>query len=126
SGERPRLDLKRDGSFLAGCMGLLWTRKQHDTPGSVGFERDYDLIERAGAVAREAVMAESVAKLAEAVLMSYSAQLEEGMEELPEILGSVARKYCGGGHGGYALYLFPSREARDAAPGLVAVEPYYS
>ena len=126
SGERPRLDLKRDGSFLSGCMGLLWTRKQHDTPGSVGFERDYDLIERAGAVAREAVMAESVAKLAEAVLISYSAQLGEGMEELPGILGSVARKYCGGGHGGYALYLFPSREARDAAPGLVAVEPYYS
>jgi hypothetical protein len=107
-------------------MGLLWTRKQHDTPGSVGFERDYDLIERAGAVAREAVMAESVAKLAEAVLMSYSAQLGEKMEELPEILGSVARKYCGGGHGGYALYLFSSQEARDAAPGLVAVEPYYS
>lgn len=125
SGERPRLDLKRDGSFLNGRMGLLWTGKQHDTPGTVGFDRDYDLIERAGAVAREAVIAESVVKLAEAVMISYSAQLGEGMKELPEILGSVARKYCGGGHGGYALYLFPSRDARDAIPGLVVVEPYY-
>lgn len=125
SGERPRLDLKRDGSFLNGRMGLLWTGKQHDTPGTVGFDRDYDLIERAGAVAREAVIAESVLKMAEAVMMSYSAQLGEGMKELPEILGSVARKYCGGGHGGYALYLFPSRDARDATPGLVVVEPYY-
>ena len=124
SGQRPRLDLKRDGSFLNGCMGLLWTGKQHDTPGAVGFERDYDLIERAGAMAREAVMAESIAKLAEAVLMSYSAQLGEGMEELPEISGSVARKYCGGGHGGYALYLFPSQGARDAAAGLLPVEPW--
>ena len=69
-------------------------------------------------------MAESIAKLAEAVLMSYSAQLSEGMNELPEISGSVARKYCGGGHGGYALYLFPSREARDAASDLVAIEPW--
>ncbi len=125
SGERPRLDLKRDGSFLNGRMGLLWTGKQHDTPGTVSFDRDYDLIERAGAVAREAVIAESVVKLAEAVMISYSAQLGEGMKELPEILGSVARKYCGGGHGGYALYLFPSRDARDAIPGLVVVEPYY-
>jgi hypothetical protein len=106
-------------------MGLLWTGKQHDTPGTVSFDRDYDLIERAGAVAREAVIAESVVKLAEAVMISYSAQLGEGMKELPEILGSVARKYCGGGHGGYALYLFPSRDARDAIPGLVVVEPYY-
>lgn len=124
SGERPRLDFKRDGFFLEGCMGLLWTGKQHDTPGSVGFERNYDLIERAGAMAREAVMSESIAKLGEAVLISYLAQLGEGMEELPVIAGSVAHKYCGGGHGGYALYLFPSREARGAVPNLVAIEPW--
>jgi hypothetical protein len=46
------------------------------------------------------------------------------MEELPEVPGSVARKYCGGGHGGYALYLFPSREARDEVTDLVAIEPW--
>ena len=123
SGPRPRLDFKRDGSFLEGRMALLWTGSQHDTPGSVDLERDYDLIERAGAMAREAVMAESISKLAEAVLMSYAAQLGEGMEELSEVPGSVARKYCGGGHGGYALYLFPSREARDAAE-LLPIEPW--
>jgi len=124
SGSEPRLDLKRDGSFLAGKMALLWTGKQHDTPGAADLERDYDLIARAGAMAREAVMAGSVAKLAEAILMSYAAQLGEGMEELPEVAGGVARKYCGGGHGGYALYLFLSQEARDAASGMVPIEPW--
>jgi len=123
SGPRPKLDFKREGSFLEGKMALLWTGSQHDTPGSVDLERDYDLIERAGAIAREAVMAESIAKLAEAILVSYAAQLGEGMAQLPEVPGSVARKYCGGGHGGYALALFPSQEARDAA-ALLAIEPW--
>lgn len=124
SGPRPKLDFKRDGSFLEGKMALLWTGIQHDTPGSVDLQRDYDLIERAGAMAREAVMAESIAKLAEGILMSYAAQLGEGMAELPEVPGSVAHKYCGGGHGGYALYLFPSRKARDAASDLLPIEPW--
>lgn len=124
SGQRPRLDFKRDGSFLEGRMGLLWTGSQHDTPGSVDLARDYDLIERAGAAAREAVMEESVSKLAGAIQKSYEAQLGEGMEELPEIKGSVAKKYCGGGHGGYAVYLFGSRGERDAASELRAIEPW--
>lgn len=124
SGPRPKLDFKRDGSFLAGKMALLWTGSQHDTPGSVYFERAYDLIEKAGATAREAVMEESVSRLAEAVAMSYYVQLQEGMEELAEVPGSVGKKYCGGGHGGYALYLFESREDRDLASGLRPIEPW--
>ncbi len=123
SGERPRLDFKRDGSFLAGKMGLLWTGSPHDTPSSVGIERDYDLIEKAGAKAREAVIEESVDLLAEAIGLSYEVQRGEGMEELPEVAGAVAKKYCGGGHGGYALYLFESAEARDAAEGIREIEP---
>ncbi len=125
SGERPRLDFKRDGAFLEGKMGLRWTGQQHDTPGAADLARDYDLIERAGALAREAVLAESLELLADAVMVSYEAQCKEGMAELPEVEGSVARKYCGGGHGGYALYLFPSREARERADGILAIEPWY-
>jgi cytidyltransferase-like protein len=124
SGKWPRLELKRDGGFLKGLMALQWTGAQHDTPGSADLARDYNLIERAGAMAREAVMTESMAKMVEAVLMSYVAQLEEGMEELPEIPGSVAHKYCGGGHGGYALYLFLSKEARDEAEDVIPIEPW--
>lgn len=123
SGQRPRLDFKRDGSFLNGLMGLKWTGVQHDTPGSVDLERDYDLIAKAGIKAREAVMAESVEMLVEAIAMSYRVQLDEGMEALPEIEGSMARKYCGGGHGGYAVYLFDSKEAREAA-GMLEIEPW--
>ncbi len=59
---------------------------------------------------------------------SYQAQLAEGMEELPEAPGALARKYCGGGFGGYALYLFPAVEQRDAfvaaTDAALAVEPY--
>jgi hypothetical protein len=39
----------------------------------------------------------------------------------------VAWKYCGGGFGGYAVYLFNARSDRDAAcalPGFRPVEPY--
>lgn len=58
-------------------------------------------------------------------------QLGEGMEALPDH-GQVARKYCGGGFGGYALYLFESQEARDGFVGKVGqgkdgatpIEPY--
>lgn len=123
SGDRPRLDFKRDGSFLNGLMGLRWTAGQHDTPGSVDIGRDYDLIAKAGCKARKAVMEESIDGLAEAVAMSYQVQLDEGMEPLPEVEGSIARKYCGGGHGGYAVYLFPSKAERDAA-GLLKIEPW--
>ena len=52
NGQSPQLDFKRDGSFLDGLMALVWTGSQHDTPGSVDLERDYDLIEAAGAKAR--------------------------------------------------------------------------
>jgi hypothetical protein len=50
------------------------------------------------------------------------------MDPLPEIPGTIARKYCGGGHGGYALYLFAGPAERDTAiaatPQLRAVEPF--
>jgi hypothetical protein len=50
------------------------------------------------------------------------------MDPLPEIPGAIARKYCGGGYGGYALYLFDKPALRDAAiattPELRAVEPF--
>ena len=58
----------------------------------------------------------------------HSTQLAEGMQPLPEIPGAIARKYSGGGYGGYALYLFEDSTLRDHAiattPGLRAVEPF--
>ena len=58
----------------------------------------------------------------------HATQLAEGMDPLPEIHGSIARKYCGGGYGGYALYLFNESSDRNAAlattPQLRAVEPF--
>jgi hypothetical protein len=39
----------------------------------------------------------------------------------------LARKYCGGGFGGYALYLCESPAVRDglcAQPGFRPIEPY--
>ena len=128
SGPTPVLDFKQSGRFLRGRMAILWTGLQHDTPGVVDLERDYDAIERSGAVAREAVLASDIRRLAEAVSLYHLTQLEEGMSPLPDIPGSLARKYCGGGYGGYGLYLFESESARTAAlasqPDLRPVEPY--
>ena len=54
--------------------------------------------------------------------------LEEGMEPLPRIGSCLAHKYCGGGHGGYALYLYETPDARAEALAsceyLYPIEPY--
>lgn len=134
SGPRPELEVKSDGDFLCGRMALLWTGTPHDTPGLVGGTRDYDAIARAGATARAAVWRRDLAGIAEAVRQSYAVQRAEGMEPLPgdpaanhPVAGALAWKYCGGGFGGYAVYLFADPAARDAAcahPGFRPIEPY--
>jgi cytidyltransferase-like protein len=128
SGARPVLDVKTGGEFLHGRMALHWTGTEHDTPGMVGGTRDYDAIVRAGATAREAVWQNSLAGIADAVRQSYAVQRAEGMAELPASLpGALAWKYCGGGFGGYAVYIFAEavqREAACATVGLRAIEPY--
>jgi cytidyltransferase-like protein len=127
SGERPRLEFKRNGDMLCGCMALLWTGNPHDTPGVAHLKRDYDLIQNAGNLASEAVLLENLQMLAESVQMSYQAQLAEGMDPLPEVPDALAAKYCGGGWGGYALYLFQSSADRDQftrQPDTIAIEPY--
>ncbi|MEZ5276817.1 MAG: adenylyltransferase/cytidyltransferase family protein [Opitutaceae bacterium] len=139
SGPRPDLELKHNADFLRGCMALFWTGKPHDTPGVVQNSRDFDAIEAAGKTARDAVWASSLPQLADAVRQSYALQIDEGMAPLagdpsakltiPESLSKsvLAWKYCGGGFGGYALYLCATRETRDELceqPGFRPVEPY--
>lgn len=128
SGLRPELDFKRNPDFLQGLLAIDWTGSPHDTPGAADLARDYEMIERSGALARDGVIAADVTILAEGVKLYHQAQLLEGMAELPDIEGSLAKKYCGGGHGGYALYVFATRQQRDAAvatrDSLRAVEPY--
>lgn len=127
SGPRPVLDFKRNGDELDGRMAIFWTGTPHDTPGLADLDRDYDRIAESGAVAREGVLVGDLDRLAEGVDLYYAAQLQEGMDPLPEMRGALARKYCGGGHGGYALYLFgdASDRARQIAgnSNLQAIEP---
>ncbi|MCU0871928.1 MAG: adenylyltransferase/cytidyltransferase family protein [Pirellulaceae bacterium] len=127
SGPRPRLELKRDGEMLRGCMALWWSGTPHDTPGVANLERDYDQIAHAGGLARQAVIREDLPLLADSVDCSYRIQLLEGMTPLPAALGALAKKYCGGGWGGYAVYLFQNAADRDRfvqqTPAL-AIEPY--
>lgn len=127
SGPRPVLHLKRPGDMLAGKMALHYMPGEHDTPAVVAKDRDYDLIERAGHTAANAVLHEDLHQLAAAVRLSYDAQLDEGMTALPDAPASLAKKYCGGGWGGYAVYIFSDQTARDAfvhTAGARAVEPF--
>lgn len=130
SGTKPVLDFKQNGDLLAGRMAIYWTGTPHDTPGSVDFQRDYDRIAESARVAREGVLKMDIGLLAQGIHLYHLCQLAEGMLPLPEIEGSIARKYSGGGHGGYALYLFDDPMLRDAAvsavPELIAVEPFSS
>lgn len=128
SGQRPVLDFKRNGDILAGLMAIAWTGKPHDTPGLADRERDFDRIAASGVIAREGVLAADLDRLAEGVDLYYQGQLAEGMEPLAEVPGAIARKYCGGGHGGYALYIFANPADRAVAiaqdPEFRAVEPF--
>lgn len=67
-----------------------------------------------------AVLRADLKVLSSAVELSYEIQLEEGMQELPNT-GELSKKYCGGGHGGYALYMFenPIEDER-----LIKIQPY--
>src|SRR4051812_31615497 len=115
SGQRPSLEVKTSGGFLRGRMALFWTGAPHDTPGIVHGKRDYDGIARAGALGRDAVWHNDLSGIAAAVQQSYAVQRGEGMDALAEVPGAIACKYCGGGFGGYALYLFAEPPHRDAA-----------
>jgi hypothetical protein len=128
SGPKPVLDFKHNGDFLAGCMAILWTGQSHDTPGVANLPRDFDRIAASARVAREGVLHADPSRLAEGIRLYHQTQLDEGMAPLPDIAGAFARKYCGGGYGGYALYLFADSAARAAAIAahdqLRAVEPF--
>lgn len=128
SGERPSLEFKTDGTMLHGRMALWWSGQSHNTPSMADEKRDYSAIEAASHMARKAVLESNVEQLATAVSCSYAAQLHEGMTPLPEVAGSIGRKYCGGGFGGYALYLFESKIRRDdfvsGNEAARAIEPY--
>ena len=130
SGPRPVLELKHNGEFLQGRMALYWTGTPHDTPDLAKHPRDYEAIARASATAREAVWRSDLTLLADAVRQSYeNVQLKEGMAPLPcdPEIKPLAWKYCGGGFGGYAVYLFANQAHRDATcthPNFRPVEPY--
>lgn len=127
SGHAPELEFKRGGEMLRGHMALVWTGHPHDTPRVTGLQRDYDQIQRAGEIAKEGVLKDSLELLAEGVRYSYQAQLEEGMQPLPNVSTSIACKYCGGGWGGYGLYLFATEKARRDLlrdGRAMAIEPF--
>ncbi len=128
SGMKPILDFKHNGDFLTGRMAIYWTGAQHNTPGVVNHPRDYDRIAQSARVAREGVLHADIQLLAKGITLYHATQLDEGMDALPEIQGAIARKYSGGGYGGYGLYLFTEPALRDAAvasmPELRAIEPF--
>ncbi|SPQ93018.1 Cytidyltransferase-like domain-containing protein [Plasmodiophora brassicae] len=135
SGDTPELEIKTDGKLLRGVMSLFWTGQQHHTPGAANDIRDYQAIAKAGRVARDAVWSNSLTLLADAVRLSYDLQLAEDMNRLPGDancpvklpVNPLAFKYCGGGHGGYAVYLFQSEDDRDRVcsdvQGFRPIEP---
>jgi cytidyltransferase-like protein len=141
SGNRPSLEFKHNGDFLTGKLALYWTGIQHDTPDLAKRPRDYDAIARAAAVARQGVWKTDVSLIADGVRQSYAVQIAEGMDHLPgdpkadaklravlpAASAPLAFKYCGGGFGGYAVYIFQNRESRDlacTAANFRPIEPY--
>lgn len=128
SGPTPVLDFKHNGDFLKGRMAIYWTGSPHDTPASAHLVHDFDRIAESARIARDGVLKTCIETLARGIDLYHTAQLSEGMAPLPDIAGTLAKKYCGGGHGGYALYLFRDEPARAAAlathQALRPIEPF--
>lgn len=128
SGHHPVLDFKHNGDFLSGRMAIYWTGSPHNTPAVAELPRDFDRIAQSARIARDGVLHTDIRRLAEGVNLYHQVQLDESMVPLPDIPGSIARKYCGGGHGGYALYLFDDSSQRDTAVSnnsdLTSIEPF--
>lgn len=138
SGPKPALEIKTDGELLRGRLAVYWSGQEHSTPSVADAQRDYQAIARAGKTARDAVWKSDFAGIAAAVRQSYAVQKAEGMDPLPgdpaaapnpalDACRPQAWKYCGGGFGGYAAYLFDDKATRDAAcqlPGFTPVEPF--
>ncbi|MDL5050415.1 hypothetical protein QQ054_30905 [Oscillatoria amoena NRMC-F 0135] len=131
SGPAPRLVAKFAVDWLKGKMALYYTGKVRKTPDLTDKTRDYDVIHRAGKIAEKSChVKEEEARLitlGEAIALSYEAQIKEGMDNLPYAPNALGKKYCGGGWGGYALYLFANQTDRDtfaAGANCLAIEPY--
>ena len=128
SGKKPVLDIQLNPDWLEGKMLIYWTGNDHKSFDHVEKKRDYNKIAQAGKLARDAVLARDLEMLASAVSLSHEVQIEEGMKEIPDIKGSIAKKYLGGGYGGYALYIFRTAKQRDSAlknvKGTKMIEPY--
>ncbi len=128
TGKIPELDFKNTGAFLRGRMAIYDTQCTHDTPKMAKLKRNFKKIAQAAEVARKGVLSQNLRTLSRGILFSYSQQLDEGMRPLPKIKKAMAWKYCGGGHGGYALYLFKNESDRQAAlqkeERLHPIEPY--
>lgn len=128
SGKLPRLDFKRNPEILIGNLAVFWTGKSNDSASYTYKKRDYVAISMAGKIAKDGVLNNDLTLIAKGVDMSYQLQLNEGMAKLPDEQSSIAKKYCGGGNGGYAVYLFGDRSQRDNFVAnnvrAMTVEPY--
>lgn len=127
AGPSPVLIMKTRGDWLRGKMALFNTELPHQKEEIKKIKRNYQLIERASRIAFKAVENQSIQNLQDAIHETYMAQLQEGMQPLPE-WGSATYKYCGSGWGGYGLYLFTNQNAREVFltkhPQARAIEPY--
>ena len=121
------LEHKVNPRFLEGKMALIYTGKKKPQTDSINFERDLELMAQAGCIGNEGVRQMSIPILQLAIDTHYRAQLDEGMKPLPFFKNSK-RKYCGSGHGGYAVYLFNEESDRekflDEYKDAFPVEPY--
>lgn len=113
SGPKPELLLKSDGKWFNYHIGLFDTYIPHVTRCITEVTRDYVAIKKASRIARNSVLLQDSEGLCISVDMSYATQLSEGMNPLP-YMGEEAKKYCGAGYGGYAMYLF-----KDEVPDIM-------
>jgi hypothetical protein len=114
--------------MLEGRMALLWTGNDHVTYEKVDVKRDLDKVFKAGVAAKDAVYEENFKGICEATAISYDMQIGEGMKELP-VFNEISKKYCGGGWGGYAVYLFENSEERQTfleKENTLKIEPFLS
>lgn len=126
SGSAPYLVHRDGGEWLKGLLAIWNVGKTHNTPSLVNLDRNYQLIVSASRMAAHAIRLQDIKGLGIAMTTNHAAQIQEGDDPLePHGVGFLM---CGGGHGGYGVYLFKNQTQRDAFVvehvEATAVEPY--
>ena len=125
------LEEKINPDFIYNRLAVYHTGNSRYYEADEAKDLNMDLIEDAAKIAIQAVQNKDIYDLANAMDLSFSAQIESGAMAHIEDIGYnfLAKKYCGEGNSGHMLYLFESQKDCNYfvrnMQNSIKVQPYF-